>query len=129
MKFAWNDVAMVEAVDRGVRARLDDLAFEFERIMQELFRMPKHGRRSRRGRKWHTASAPGEAPAIDTGRLRQSITHQFEKTADGQDFVVIGTTIGSPPYPRYLEFGTSRMKPRPAWLPALNALRIRQSSR
>lgn len=38
-----------------------------------LMKGPKHGLVYRRGKKVHQASAPGEAPAIDTGKLANSI--------------------------------------------------------
>lgn len=59
----------------------------------------------------HTASAPGEAPATDTGTLAGSIYH--EKT--GKTQVTIGSRLK---YARYLEFGTTKIRPRPAWQPA-----------
>jgi len=39
---------------------------------------PKHGKgeKYKRGRKTHRASLPGQPPAVDTGRLKSSITHR-----------------------------------------------------
>ncbi|MDD5358333.1 MAG: hypothetical protein PHX80_04250 [Candidatus Nanoarchaeia archaeon] len=70
----------------------------------------------RRGNKekgyiYHSPSVPGEPPAVDTARLVQSITHRIEYEANSATGY-IGTKV---PYGRYLEFGTSRMPPRP-WL-------------
>jgi len=64
----------------------------------------------------HTASAPDEAPATDTGRLVKSITWR----KDGNDFLV-GSTIRVPNYAFYLEFGTRDMGERPFLRPALAA--------
>jgi hypothetical protein len=59
----------------------------------------------------HRASAPGEAPATDTGMLASSVT--FKKIS------TLGVTIESRlPYATWLEFGTQRMAARPAWTPA-----------
>lgn len=59
----------------------------------------------------HKASAPGEAPATDTGFLVSSIyfTQTNSLTAE------IGSRL---PYAYWLEFGTKKIKPRPSWVPA-----------
>ena len=55
-------------------------------------------------------SAPGQPPAVQTGRLRNSIVHQ--PATAGNLFARAGTNV---PYGKYLEFGTSKMAARP-WL-------------
>ncbi len=55
----------------------------------------------------HQASAPGQAPATDTGRLANSIAW-----APVQGGYAVGT---GEDYGRWLELGTSRILPRP-WL-------------
>lgn len=63
----------------------------------------------------HTSSAPGEAPATDTGLLASS---QYFKMPDA-----LTATVGSRLiYAYYLEFGTRKIKPRPAWIPAIEEL-------
>ena len=63
-------------------------------------------------RKAHQASAPGQAPATDTGKLVNSIHAKKESR-----FVwVVG--VGAK-YGKALELGTRRMAPRPFLLPAL----------
>jgi hypothetical protein len=59
----------------------------------------------------HQASAPGEAPATDTGRLASSV--MFRRT--GKLDCEVSSAAG---YAQYLEFGTQRIAPRPAWTPA-----------
>lgn len=62
---------------------------------------PGTGRASKRGGKIHRASAPGEPPAVDTGRLRSSITHDVQ--VQGNEVVgLVGTNIE---YARRLELG------------------------
>ena len=60
----------------------------------------------------HQASAKGEAPATDTGRLISSITQ--EKTGDSE--WIVGSKVE---YSKWLEFGTRKMGERPFLRPAL----------
>jgi len=63
-------------------------------------------------RRTHTASAPGEAPATDTGRLASSV--DFKR--DGPMSATVGSTVV---YAAILEFSGDR----PAWVPATEAMR------
>ena len=68
------------------------------------------------GKKGHHPSYAGNPPAPDTGTLMRSITH--EVSVKGNEVVgEVGSIINYSNYPRYLEYGTSKMKPRP-WLSA-----------
>jgi phage gpG-like protein len=75
---------------------------------------PKTGReypRGANGDKIHRASAPGEAPATDTGALVSSTyLSRIDDTTQA-----IGSRLD---YAFFLEFGTLRMEPRPSWVPA-----------
>jgi HK97 gp10 family phage protein len=77
----------------------------------------KSGKAYKRGKKSHIASAPGEAPAADKGRLDNSI--MALKSIDGDGWLV-GTALK---YGKHLEFGTKDIKPRPWLIPALEANR------
>lgn len=70
-----------------------------------------------RGNKFHRASAPGESPAVDTGRLVASINHRL--SADRlQAFVgVMDLTLVK--YAKLLEYGTYTMSARPWLTPAV----------
>lgn len=68
---------------------------------------PKTGRVYRRRGVEHQASAPGEAPASDTGRLVQSANTEHSVNPIQSD-LNFGTE-----YAASLEFGTERMEPRP----------------
>jgi hypothetical protein len=68
------------------------------------------------GKKGHHPSYAGNPPAPDTGTLMRSITHSV--TVKGNEIIgEVGSIIQDSDYPRYLEYGTSKMKPRP-WLSA-----------
>lgn len=58
----------------------------------------------------HQASAEGESPAADTGRLRQSATHETPRVEGDK---VIGGAGVSTPYALALQVGTENMAPRP----------------
>lgn len=62
-------------------------------------------------------SSPGEPPAVVTGRLRASITMRVE-SEDGKPAGYVGTNVE---YASSLEYGTSKMAPRPFLVPALEA--------
>jgi HK97 gp10 family phage protein len=100
-----------DATDQVVETVLDDIIGEARRLM----RQPHHGFIYRRkGGGTHLASAPGEAPAIDTAALYRSLQK-------GPGFVSVGTE-----YAGYLEYGTMKMEPRPFMGPAADyALRRR----
>jgi hypothetical protein len=68
------------------------------------------------GKKGHHPSYAGNPPAPDTGTLMRSITHSV--TVKGNEIIgEVGSIIHDSDYPRFLEYGTSKMKPRP-WLSA-----------
>jgi HK97 gp10 family phage protein len=65
------------------------------------------------GSRIHRASAPGQPPAEDTGKLYREIT--VRRLKSGHYRVRFGAR-----YAGYLEFGTSRMAARPFVLPAID---------
>lgn len=72
-------------------------------------------------RRRHRASAPGEPPAQDTGRLSNSITASIEgKRAE---------VAANVEYAPFLEFGTRTMQPRPFLFPALEQERPKWNKR
>jgi len=82
---------------------------------------PKTGRIYRRWNPFrlHQASAPGQAPASDTGLLVASI----DAEVDPQQFNIVLSAAA--PYARDLEYGTSKMAPRPFLLPTIYEYRDR----
>ena len=83
-----------------------------ERESKESMSGPKHGREyPQKNGKMHQASAPGEAPAIDTSLLVNSIQSKMAGLLTG---IVFTNTEYAPP----LEFGSVHMAARPFFLPA-----------
>jgi len=93
---------------RRANALVVRTAARIETTAKLSFVEPKTGREYKRGGKTHIASAPGEAPAVDTSQLTNSV--QREPTGDAS--AVVGTNVEQA---LHTEFGTSRMEPRP-WL-------------
>jgi len=84
-----------------------EIAFAIEAQMKLEQTEPKHGREYKRGNRSHTASAAGEAPAVDTGFLINSIhtriisdkEAEIEINADYAEFLEVGTIhMGARPY-------------------------------
>jgi HK97 gp10 family phage protein len=70
-----------------------------------------------RDAKKNVSKTPPNHPAVDTGRLRSSITYKVENDF-GKITGLVGTNVF---YGSYLEFGTSRMPPYPWLFPAAEA--------
>jgi hypothetical protein len=83
-------------------------------IQTRIQRGPKTGVVYTRRNTLHRASAPGEAPATDTGTLVSSITFRMAEPLTAE----IESRLD---YATYLEFGTANMAPRPAWVPEVEA--------
>lgn len=64
----------------------------------------------------HQASAPGEPPAYDTGELLRGVKVKGRRTPTG----ILVLCTSSADYGPYLEKGTSRMKPRPWFIPTMH---------
>ena len=87
-------------------------------IVTSIQRGPASGRTYKKSNptRTHTASAPGQPPMSDTGRLANSIT--FDRLGD------LTATVGSNlNYAPWLEYGTSRMAARPFFRPAVERMR------
>lgn len=64
----------------------------------------------------HQSSAPGQAPATDTGTLVGSVYAKPETPLS----ILVGSRL---PYAYYLEYGTRKIRPRKAWEPAVEIAR------
>lgn len=63
-------------------------------------------------RRTHQSSAPGQAPMTDTGALANSVVWRAWKLTT----YIVESHLK---YSKWLEYGSRRMKPRPAWRPAV----------
>lgn len=89
-------------------------------VKKRINRGPASGRvyQKQNPRRVHQASAPGQAPATDTGRLVNSIFFEVQ----GKLTATVGSRLV---YALWLEYGTSRMAARPYFRPAVEAMRVR----
>lgn len=110
----WNDGPITEkvrqAIMRGVVKGTEEVRNEMVRLIQSG---PKTGRVYTRRGVSHQASAPGEPPATDTGRLVNSITTEYDAAK------LTGTVSANTEYAEFLEYGTQTMAERPFMRPAL----------
>lgn len=89
----------------------ENLVYEGSEYMaNEMKKSIASGTKSGKRYGTHTSSAPGQAPANWTGKLLNSIRIQKTK---GISFVYVTAK-----YAEFLEFGTSKMRPRPFIIPA-----------
>lgn len=71
----------------------------------------------------HRASAPGQAPATETGFLVANLHHKVDPDGLG------ASAISGADYSEFLEFGTVNISARPFFQPALDKVRKRIFSR
>lgn len=100
------DKGASSALDKAIRATALSIHADAVKSIQ---RGTKSGVVYTRGARSHQASAPGQAPASDTGNLASNIDY-----VHGRSESFVGYN-GSDEYPTYLEFGTQNMAERP-WL-------------
>ncbi len=99
-----------QAAMRGVIASVEDVLTEADSLMNDT---PRDGRVYRRRGVEHVASSPGNPPAPDTGRLRQSLHSEYDPSD------LSGEAIASTEYAEVQEFGSAKQAPRPFMRPAL----------
>lgn len=108
---------MIQETDKELRKALFLSAQKVDREAKDSIRGgKKSGVIYKRGNVIHRASAAGEAPASDTGRLLSSISSYAHKSGALEAFVTAGRGLVN--YARHLEFGTVNMAARPFMFPA-----------
>lgn len=142
--FKWNLLQLGRLINLTASERMEVVCIGIVNDIKNSFgaatAMPKFGETGMRKRKGATkrwrqrnASKPGEPPHVVTGTLRSSIGFAISDgrfgggkgiatPRSGPESVVgvVGSNLQIPPYPYYLEVGTSRMKARPFLRPALD---------
>ncbi len=105
---------IVDRIEKKIDVMLIDIAKECIRYIKSIMREPKTGRIYivPGTKQKYRASAPGETPAIRTGRLFQSISHTAPDHRGKIKSIEIGTNVK---YAPFLERGTEKMKKRPAF--------------
>lgn len=113
--FIHVDVKLVGDNDKDFRRIISAFAFGVEARIKLGGTEAKHGLEYRRpGGRTHTASAPGESPAIDTGFLHNSIQVNIKSDIEGE--IIIPAE-----YAEALEFGTGDIAARPFVQPAIDS--------
>ena len=97
--------------EAGIEQWLAHVVREAGNVLQREMRKGGRGRVYHRRRGWHRASAPGDYPAVDTGRLAAG-TRMRVNYPEGE----IGSSV---PYAKYLQFGTKKMAARKLYREAL----------
>jgi len=120
--------ANIEGIERGLKIAMIQLQTELrERLSKKGSGAGYFGGSKGKGY-FRTRSAPGEPPAVDTGTLRNSVQSkpQYIAGTGMTSIVLTGLVAGvdkDARIPRWLEYGTSRMKPRPFIAPSLEVIR------
>jgi HK97 gp10 family phage protein len=99
---------MFRAAEQAVNDSANNVAKEMKK---SILTGSKSGRQYFIKGRRHQSSAPGQPPANSTGQLVRSI--KVKKTNNGQEVTIDAE------YAAFLEYGTSRMRPRPFIMPAL----------
>jgi hypothetical protein len=108
MSLKWYSPTYEQKIRRGaVRGVTVGIGIVERRAVFLITNPPKTGRTYKRRGVSHQASAPGEAPASDTGALvgRRRITIDTQRVRARLTF--------SSKHARHLEHGTRKMEPRP----------------
>ena len=120
--------ANIEGIERGLKIAM----IELQREMRERLSKKGSGAGYFGGSKgkgyFRTRSAPGQPPAVDTGTLRNSVQSKPQYIAGTGMTSIVLTGLVAGVYkdariPRWLEYGTSRMKARPFIAPSLKVIR------
>ena len=114
MTVQWNPAAAIAAVRRkAVQGVTAATALVEDASVQKITSGPKTGRTYRRNGVNHQASAPGEAPATDTGALLASRRTEIEENG------LVGTLSYNTVYALDMERGNEKIAPRPYLQPSL----------
>lgn len=117
------DAGALEKIGKDAGVFVREVAQGMITEMRLSMSKPKSGwlyRRGKTSRSVHQASAPGEAPAVDTGTLFGEMQWRSTGPLSAEVDII-------PEYASYLETGTRRMAPRPYVQPAIDAITAKYS--
>ena len=104
----------VQRINTAARSRAFRAVNAMQGAAYDVLGQDGTGRVYRRGAKGvHTASAPGAAPAPDTGNLRRNWRRFVLAEGRGKGVRIVCRIKSDMPYASILENGTARMKARP----------------
>jgi hypothetical protein len=120
--------ANIEGIERGLKIAMVALQRELRITLSKKGSGAGYFGGSKGKGYFRTRSAPGEPPAVDTGTLRNSVQSkpQYIAGTGMTSIVLTGLVAGvnkDARIPRWLEYGTSRMKARPFIAPSLEVIR------
>ena len=120
--------ANIEGIERGLKIAMVALQRELRITLSKKGSGAGYFGGSKGKGSYRTRSAPGEPPAVDTGTLRNSVQSkpQYIAGTGMTSIVLTGLVAGvnkDARIPRWLEYGTSRMKARPFIAPSLEVVR------
>lgn len=120
--------ANIEGIERGLKIAMVALQTELRITLSKKGSGAGYFGGSKGKGSYRTRSAPGQPPAVDTGTLRNSVQSkpQYIAGTGMTSIVLTGLVAGvnkDARIPRWLEYGTSRMKARPFIAPSLEAIR------
>lgn len=111
MKFAQ----YAEKISDGMRDELYRRGVQITQVLRktelEILAGPRNGVKYKSLP--NRSSAPGEAPAAQSGKLRQEWDDITERQGNGHTSIVTSRITSTTPYAGYLEEGTERMAARP----------------
>lgn len=128
VKAAKNKIKLKsKAVQQKIDKALIDSVALLQAEMKKSINERSYGRRYDRGAKVHIASAPGDAPNTDSGRLINSILTSYSRASRSAKVYISKFAD----YAVYLEFGTKngKLKKRPFFYPAIRKHRSTIRSR
>jgi hypothetical protein len=120
--------ANIEGIERGLKIIMVELQYNLREKLSQMGTGAGYFGGAKKLGFYRTRSAPGEPPAVDTGTLRQStqVKPQYVAGTGMTTLVLAGLVAGvnkDARVPRWLEYGTKRMKARPFIAPSLEVVR------
>lgn len=103
-------VKMINETPRDIERFLDMESELMTNNIKLSFNTSPPGRTYQRGHVYHIASLPGFPPNVDTGALRASMW--WQRKGRFVRWIMAGTD-----YAEHLEYGTTKMAPRPFMVP------------